>query len=123
MILNRFFDYFILLCIVLNTIALCITWYEQPLIIATVTFALNYVFSGIFLIEATLKIIGLGIKSYFKDKWNRFDFFIVILTIVAEIVAQAGGTQIGSAVTFIRAMRLPRLLKYIKRAKRIRVIF
>jgi hypothetical protein len=48
---------------------------------------LNYIFSFIFLAETIMKLVGLGFKEYFKDKWNRFDFIIVILSIIAEIAA------------------------------------
>ncbi len=48
---------------------------------------LNYIFSFIFILETVLKLIGLGFKEYFKDKWNRFDFIIVMVSIIAEIAA------------------------------------
>ena len=38
----------------------------------------------IFIAEAVIKIIGLGIRGYFSDNWNRFDFFLVILTIAVD---------------------------------------
>lgn len=85
--------------------------------------SLNYVFSSIFIVEMIMKMIGFGVRSYFKDSWNQFDFIVVILTIIAEIVAQAGGSKIGAAVTFVRAIRVQRMLRYIKKAKRIGVIF
>jgi hypothetical protein len=42
---------------------------------------LNYVFLAIFTLEAVIKIIALGC-SYFKDPWNRFDFVVVIASII-----------------------------------------
>jgi len=81
------FNWFIFLCIFLNTTALAITWFGQPNYIITLTLSMNYVFACIFIIEAILKMIGLGVKDYFKDKWNQFDFIIVILMIVAEIAS------------------------------------
>jgi hypothetical protein len=40
----------------------------------------NYIFTGIFIIEASLKIIAFG-GSYLKNSWNKFDFFVVISSI------------------------------------------
>ena len=41
----------------------------------------NYVFTCIFIIEASLKIFVFR-WSYFKTNWNRFDFFVVIASIL-----------------------------------------
>jgi hypothetical protein len=40
----------------------------------------NYIFTGIFIIEASLKIIAFG-GSYLKNSWNKFDFFVVVSSI------------------------------------------
>jgi hypothetical protein len=70
-----------------------------------------------------MKLIGLGIRYYFLETWNRFDFLTVTLSILAEIIAQANGTKLGTAVTFIRVMRVQRVLRFIKKARKIRIIF
>ena len=41
----------------------------------------NYIFTAIFIVEAILKIIALG-WSYFGTSWNKFDFFVVISSIL-----------------------------------------
>lgn len=71
----------------MNTLSLGITWYNEPREVTILTMSLNYVFSSIFIVEMIMKMIGFGIRPYFKDSWNQFDFIVVILTIVAEIVA------------------------------------
>jgi hypothetical protein len=40
---------------------------------------INYIFTTIFILEALIKIIGQGLKSYFEDGWNLFDFVIAIV--------------------------------------------
>ena len=32
--------------------------------------------------ECIVKLVGLGIKSYFSDNWNKFDFVLVLSTIM-----------------------------------------
>jgi Ion transport protein len=51
---------------------------------------------------------------YFKDNWNRFDFFVVIGT-AAGIIAQlsVGGT-FGSAAMVIRTFRIGRILRLVR---------
>ena len=38
---------------------------------------MNYIFTAIFLVEAILKLLGLG-RKYFNDPWNIFDFIIIL---------------------------------------------
>ena len=40
----------------------------------------NYIFTAIFIVEASLKLFAYG-KSYFDTAWNRFDFFVVVSSI------------------------------------------
>lgn len=70
---------------------------------------------SIFTIEIVLKVIGEGIYPwrYFKDGWNKFDFFIV----VASYVPGAGST-----VTILRLLRLLRILKLVKRLPQLAII-
>lgn len=42
----------------------------------------NYFFVAIFTTEAALKISGFGFAYYWRDDWNKFDFIIVILSLV-----------------------------------------
>lgn len=37
----------------------------------------NLVFTSIFIMECVLKLIAYGLKGYFYNGWNRFDFFVV----------------------------------------------
>ena len=43
----------------------------------------NYVFTGIFVLEALVKIVTLRLH-YFKKPWNVFDFIIVISSLVGK---------------------------------------
>ena len=45
----------------------------------------NYIFTTIFIIEASLKIFVFG-WAYFKTSWNKFDFFVVISSILDIIL-------------------------------------
>jgi hypothetical protein len=75
-----------------NAISLGVTWYNEPEAVTKTTSALNYVFSSFFIVELVLKLVGLGIGPYFNDSWNQFDFVVVIVSIISEIVSQAGGS-------------------------------
>ena len=47
---------------------------------------LNLFFFSVFLLEMILKLLGLGYKYYFKDRFNAFDCFIVIISSIEVIM-------------------------------------
>jgi len=83
--LFRWFDYLITLAILINTINISIFDYGdresltlRNKIVDKIDSALTY----IFIMEAFLKIIGMGAIfskfSYFRQGWNIIDFIIVV---------------------------------------------
>jgi hypothetical protein len=83
---NKWFDKFIFLCIILNTIVLAIDWHGAPEQIDSITTQINYIFAAIYTLETISKLIGYGAR-FFKDPWNIFDFVIVILTNTGIVLA------------------------------------
>lgn len=74
----------------------------------------NFVLAA-FIVEATLKIVGVlpRVGKYFKDPWNDFDFFIIILSLIPAI---------GSLAMVARLARLMRVLRVIRKLKGLRMI-
>lgn len=72
----------------------------------------NYVFIGIFVMEAFLKFIGYGLRYYFLDTWNKFDFVIVVLSLIA-----IDEDIFKFKITALRIIRVARLLKLVKSSK------
>ncbi len=56
---------------------------------------LNSVFSYIFILELSLKIVAYG-KYYFLSGWNIFDFFVVSASVL-DIILQYSGISNGGA--------------------------
>lgn len=46
----------------------------------------NYISAAVFTCECIIKISAFG-KEYFKNRWNTFDFFVVISTFVSIIIS------------------------------------
>ena len=82
---HPFFDAFIIFCIILNTIVLALKFYDEPKQLPLILDTINYIFAGIFTIEAIIKLMAFG-KGYFHDGWNVFDFIIVIGTFAGIIL-------------------------------------
>ena len=81
--------------------------------------AVNYAFTCIFVVEAALKLTGLGWEKYWKSGWNRFDLLLVASGVADMLVALIGGAQVGALKIqkVMRLMRLARVVKLVRGAK------
>ena len=81
LIKSKYFENFILLVIVANAIVLAsYTDTSTPFTINNLNTA-SLVFAFIFTIECLLKLIAFNF-SYFQSNWNKFDFIVVLISIV-----------------------------------------
>ena len=58
---HNIFDVFITSCVALNTLALCMEYYDAPELYKYILEVSNTVFVVIFAVEAIIKMIGLGL--------------------------------------------------------------
>ncbi|CAM9274822.1 unnamed protein product, partial [Heterosigma akashiwo] len=118
-IVNRWFDRFILSVILLNSIFLALTDYSvidkkgNPVSEGSWSNTLNektdLAFTIIFTLECALKVIGMGFylghgKQYLKDPWNSLDFIVVVTSLVSVMPAVPD-------VSAVRCFRVLRPLK------------
>lgn len=120
---NHYFENFIMIIIVLNTLVLFLKWYEQPKEVDQVAEILNYIFTAIFFTEAIIRIIAISPKLYFSEGWNIFDFVIVLGSFLSIFVSANTSLEIRGAITIMRSFRILRLLRLIKRGKSLQLIF
>jgi len=102
------FNAFIMSIILLNTVVLSLDQY--PEMEGEITVILHYAnlsFTVIFTLEVVLKLAGLGMKEYVRDKFNLFDAVIVIVSILETMIAEEG----GGVLSALRAFRLFRIFK------------
>ena len=78
---------------------------------------IDYGFACIFGIEAILKIIGLGLEGYFRDSGNIYDLVVVVASIISTVISIVGSSKFGAAITFMRALKISRLFKFIMHAR------
>ncbi|KAG2498044.1 hypothetical protein HYH03_003805 [Edaphochlamys debaryana] len=79
----------------------------------------NLVFTAIFTVEASLKLIAFGPRTYFRDAWNAFDFFVTLIS-VASVAMDFSDAQSLSFMPVLRVLRVVRVLRLIRGAKGIR---
>jgi len=70
----------------------------------------NLAFTVIFTLEAAMKITGLG-WSYFKNNWNCFDFFLVVISLITLAMKSGSNLSIFRIFRVFRVIRLIRSLK------------
>lgn len=59
----------------------------------------NFVFTGTFALEMTLKLIGLGPWRYLSDAWNLFDALVVafsLVELVTELMARSNANGLSA---------------------------
>ena len=87
--LSIYFKIFIILCIIANTVCLALDKAERDDKSIRILDDINLIFYAIFAAEMIIKLIGLGIKQYFKEKFNCFDFVIVIISSIDVALNQS----------------------------------
>lgn len=76
----------------------------------------------IFLGEAVLRLLAFGLRQYFREGWNRFDFFMVVSS-VAGLIASWTSSSDTNYLGVLRIMRVARVFRLIPAAKGLRTLF
>ena len=110
------FNIGILLCILSNTVVLALDRYPISKEEDETLELINEIFAYIFFVEMIIKLIGLGPKMYVYDRFNLFDAFLVILTMIESVLqyielAVDRSLTTGGAFSAFRAIRLLRVFK------------
>ena len=111
------FDAFIQGCIVLNMIQMAIVYDGASQEYMETLEYINLGFTFVFIVEAGLKNIAFGPAGYFKNSWNRFDFFVVIASVLDICLSYFVQTstnllRIGPQVArILRVLRISRTIR------------
>lgn len=112
-VLHPFFDPFIMLCIILNTVAMTLEYDTMSDSYADMLLVCDWVFAIIFTIEAILKICSFGFPFYWRDHWNKFDFVIVICGLISLADEKLG----------LSVFRVGRVVRLIQHAQTLQTLF
>jgi hypothetical protein len=92
---HAWFDFGILIAILFNTLSLMIRYPTITDQTKNILENVNYFFTTVFILEALIKLLAFG-RPYFRDNWNKFDFFIVIQSIVFIAISNIWGIHLGT---------------------------
>ena len=113
------FETAIMIVIVLNMFTMCLSYDGCSERLINLLKSLNYLFTFVFILECVLKLFTFGIKPYFHVSWNKFDFFVVVVSIIDWIVAGIDGIDAAFLKTFqiiriLKVLRVSRVLRLVK---------
>lgn len=111
-VISDTFESIIMLIILLNVACLAMTYVGMPSALINVLFWLNVLFTIIFILEVIFKLMGLGFKQYFQDRWCIFDCFVAILSVTQIAIDVLGDSDIP-AVNLLRVFRVVRIFRLV----------
>lgn len=109
-------EYFIQLCIVLNTLVMIAEHYPEDPDLTETFHTLNLIFLVIFTVEACIKVYALGITEYLHDNWCVLDGTIVLMSWLFRLSSQSGASA-------LRSLRILRIILLLKHAPNLRSLF
>ncbi|KAK0403052.1 hypothetical protein QR680_016690 [Steinernema hermaphroditum] len=114
------FEYFIMAMICCNTIILMMKFHGNSEMYEKVLRFFNTALTAVFTVESILKILAFGVRNYFRDGWNRFDFITVVGSITDALVTEFGGHFVS--LGFLRLFRAARLIRLLQQGYTIRIL-
>lgn len=121
-VVSTAFEYFIMVLIVCNTILLMMKSYNESETYKHSLRYLNHTFTSLFALECLLKMVAFGLKNFYKDYWNIFDFVTVCGSAIDAFIVEFGGKKSSMQVGFLRLFRAARLIKLLRQGYTIRIL-
>lgn len=123
---NWWFQQFILFCIIFNAVLLGVDqpatqWSSQ---VAQFLRISDFVFTGVFILEAFIKIVALGLVlhegAYLRSGWGVLDAVIVVSSVVNIALEESSGD--GSNLSALRVVRVLRPLRSVSQIPELRIL-
>ena len=92
------FENFMTLCVLLNTIVMAMDSYGIDKELEMQLEEISSVFTWIFIVEMTWKLLAIGPKKYVAEPMNVLDGAVVMLSIIEIAIAAVGGSGGGGSL-------------------------
>jgi hypothetical protein len=103
------FETIIMVLVMLNIACLAVYHVGMSEALTVLLFWISMTFTVIFTIEVIVKLIGLGIKQYFRDPWC---IFVTLLSLV-QIPLDVAAKQSVPAFNLLRVFRVARVFRLV----------
>jgi hypothetical protein len=121
---KRVIDNGIFCCIIANTVTMGVQHLGQSKVATDIIEGLEIFFTVVFLVEAVLKILAMG-SVYFEDRWNQFDFFVVVNSVLgmAARLLMSSSSSLLSVLVILRFVRIGRVFRLMANFRMVRILF
>ena len=122
------FEIFIFAMVGANVMILACQYHEMELEHPNALRVLEQIdvgFGVLFVCEACLKIFGVGLRGYFRQASNRFDFFIVSVIVVQWYLAKDSESTAGAmrgARVLVRSLRVARTARILANVESVQLV-
>lgn len=79
---SRYWHTAILVCIVINTVTLCLDRYPTDGSFTTTVETINFVLTLVFALDVVCKLSAEGVRTFCHDSWNLFDALVVAVSLI-----------------------------------------
>lgn len=118
MVTSSWFEWAILIMILMNMVVLAMVYETMNPLYGSILNSTGFVFTTAFTLEAVLKLTAYGPSAYFSSNWNRFDFLIVVVSLLDIVLTNFVNIQgisiyplIGRIMRILRVTRLFKIMK------------
>jgi hypothetical protein len=117
-VVTDIFEHLMLLAVTANTVTMALDKYGMSPAEVKFEANTNSFFTYLFIVEMTMKLIGLGVRRYVREPMNNLDGTIVLFSMV-EIALTLGGNG-GEQVRVLRTLRTLRTTRVLRIARVLR---
>lgn len=110
---NVIFEVFMFIVLIVNCVVLIMAQMETDEEKLNTLYTIDNICLYIYIVECAIKAIGLGLEKYWEDGWNRFDFYMIIMSLAIDFVFKM--------LTFLKSVRTAKASKLIRITKANRV--
>ncbi|KAJ9447984.1 Sodium channel protein 60E [Diplonema papillatum] len=119
---NPVFNLFMSAVTVMNIVMLSLDHYGiRDNLLAAIN-VVNFACIYVFLAEALIKIVGMTPELYMSDKYNVFDFILVVASFPEMVTHVSDPSASTTSLTALRGFRLARLFRLAKRWKKLNLL-
>jgi uncharacterized protein YneF (UPF0154 family) len=108
---SKDFDRLIAVFICCNIVAMCFESYKRNTWQREFDLVSNSFFALVFGAECIAKIVAMRTRRYLDDNFNKFDFFLVMVTFFSFLSDSLSGFVSGDILRMLRMLRMLRILR------------
>lgn len=116
MVASSWFDIIVLVVVLANVVTMASETYGQSAQRTLLLERMNQAFSGLFALEAVLKVYSFGFVPYIRNRWNQFDFGLVVMS----------GVELGFgflySVKWLAIFRLQKMLRLLRVSRLFKIV-